>query len=247
MTQATLSASIQRQTVARQYLTAEQEWVLISQVRERTELLSRKTNGFTIEEEQIRLRGERAFNALVKECREIIWALIYRFKFSERISSDELYQVALTELSRAVKTYDPNRVGSKGKRARFISWVFFKVRCTFQSLYRDEFRRNDRQISLCQELMKTTCMTRDEAALPAIPEVDVSEQFRKQLEQLIETTLPEKGAQIFKRSYLQGESPNQIAPKFGIRPSTVRTHNHESRMKLKTDPRLQELVAEYFS
>ena len=126
MTQATLSAK--HEAPARQYLSAEQELSLVAQVKERTELLKRKQDNFTLEEHRIRIRGERAFNTLLEDYQGVMWRLVMRYSFLNRLTLDEMYQIAMVAVERAVSTHDPNRAG---KQRKFSSWVFLKISSRF--------------------------------------------------------------------------------------------------------------------
>ena len=247
MTQAILSASTQHQTAARQYLTAEQDWALVTQVKERTELLKLKKDDFTLEEHRIRIRGERAFKTLIEVYRRLIWGLVYRYQFSERITDDEMYQIAIIAVNYAMSRHNPNR---KGKLSKFSTWVFLQVKCRFIDLYRSELSLARRvkvvQNSLSQDAGNANEQTPLKASLEA--ERDSLEAgFKEQLNQIITSTLRADYAQTIKEQYFVNKKLVHIAHEQGKSPSYIRAKNTISRKKLRENPKLRELAQAYFS
>jgi hypothetical protein len=64
MTYATLPLPSQKKPATRQYLTEEQVLCLVDLVKERNKLLENKKDSLILDEERIRIKGDRAFNAL---------------------------------------------------------------------------------------------------------------------------------------------------------------------------------------
>lgn len=238
MTYAIASRSSQEKTIADEYLTAEQENLLVVHVRERTELLKNKQDNFTLEEQKIRIRGERAFNTLVDKYRRLIWSLVYRFNFSERITTEEMYQFAVIVVNRAINNHKPNR---NGRQAKFSQWVFVQIRQQFINLFRDEIRYEQRCIKVCNCLISNTCLTNKQTSL----KLALEENFREQIEQIITTALTGKRAEVFQGCYLNGESPQEIAARLGLSERAVYSHRSKARKKLMANPRFQELAQEY--
>ena len=244
MTYATLSASSSEKTAARQYLSADQELALVAQVKERTELLKLKKDSFTLDEQRIRIKGERAFNTLIDEYRGLIWSIVHRYSFSKRITTEELFQVAIIAVNYAVGKHEQNR-GHK-----FSSWVFLKIKSRFTDLYRSELCLT-RRLKITQDsLVKHTRIANEQTPLKVTLEkekVSLEEKFSECLNQIIMATLPEGHVQALKEQYFEGKPVQDIAKEQGKPSWFIEGKNRRSRVKLKANPRLRELAQEYFS
>ena len=240
MAQVIISESIQQKTSARQRLTAEQELALVAQVKERNELLKRKKDSFTLEEQRIRIKGERAFNALVDGYRNLIWSLVYRFKVSNRIAYDDMYQAAVKEIDRAVNTHNPKKIG---KQAKFSTWVCIHIRSKFITLFRDEYRFVSKNEAFCNNLINTNHLINEQTPL----KVAIKGDFREQIEQTIKHSLSEKQSTTVIAHFLEGERLTQIALKLGESTECIEKRSSNGSKLLRTNPRLQELAQVYFS
>jgi RNA polymerase sigma factor (sigma-70 family) len=240
MTQAFLSASTQRQTAARKYLTAEQEWALISQVRERSELLKRKTQGFTLDEKRIHIKGERAFKTLIESYRRVIWSLIYRFHITERFTTDEMYQVAIIAAEKALTCYDPQ---SFDRESSFGGWIHCRIRFAFLNLMRSEFRFADRNRAFCNVLKQDTQCADERTPLKDA----MQEDLRTQLEKVVTESLSTQNALLIDAFYANQKKVKVVAAEFAMTEQAVENRNLRSRAQLRKHPRLQELAQAYFS
>jgi RNA polymerase sigma factor (sigma-70 family) len=240
MTYATLSAPSQRKSAARQYLTLEQELALVAQIKERNELLKSKKDSLTLEEQRIRLRGERAFNRLVKEYKCLIWSLVNRFSFVERITEDEMYQIAIIAINYAISKHDPDRFG---KRRMFSSWVSMKVKCRLIDMYRSELCLCNRTRAIHVALVKNSCFANNQTPLT----FSMEEDLRTQLDRIVTSSMSNENAHMFKKFYLEGKQTSHIAMELGTTYRFVEGRNRRSRDQLRKNPRLQELAETYLT
>ena len=240
MAQATLSKSIQRQTAARQYLTPDQEWALILQVRARNELLKRKTQDLTLDEKRIHITGERAFKTLIESYRRVIWSLIYRFQFTERFTTDEMYQVALIATEKALNCYDPQ---SFERVSSFGGWVHCRIRFAFLTLMRAEFRFADRNRAFCKVLKQDAHDVDERTPLKAAMQADL----RAQLEKVILESLSTQNALLIKAYYANQKKVKVVAAEFALTAQAVENRNLRSRAQMRKHPRIQELAEAYLA
>jgi DNA-directed RNA polymerase specialized sigma subunit len=170
MTHVIVTRSSQEKTVARrrQRLSAEQELALVTQVKERTELLKTKKKTLTLEEQRIRIDGERAFNSLVKEYKCLILSLVDRFNFLDQVTTDELYQVAVIAINQAISKHNPNR---NGKLSRFSSWAFLIIRSKFIDMSKAELGLVNRTNGVRVELVRNNCHANERTPLKVSMEI----------------------------------------------------------------------------
>ncbi|KAI9129345.1 sigma-70 family RNA polymerase sigma factor [Acaryochloris sp. CCMEE 5410] len=221
-------------------LTEQQAWELASQVKARTQLLKHKKEGLTLAEKRICLRGERALRLLINECRPIIWAQIYRFIGSERISRDEMYQLGVMCVERAANNHNPNK---PGRQRKFKSWVSFQLRQRFLNLFRGEFRFCRRNRNTCNQLIHTNRNSDGYTPLDSA----LNKDLRERLDQIITTSLTEQKAKLLQAYYWQDRDSASIASHFGIKRETVKGYLYESRKQLRENPQLKELAESVFS
>ncbi|KAI9130210.1 sigma factor [Acaryochloris sp. CCMEE 5410] len=138
-----------KQLSDRRYLTTDEQLALVSQVQARTLLLKQKKAGLTLEETRICLRGERALKALVEGHHKMIWLMIHRFNFSDRLTTDELFQIGIITIEKAANYYNPTR---PGRYRRFSSWVFFLLRQKFRNLFKQELGYEHKRKTLYGQL-----------------------------------------------------------------------------------------------
>jgi RNA polymerase sigma factor (sigma-70 family) len=237
MAQATLSAK--HETPARQYLSAEQELSLVAQVKERTELLKRKQDNFTLEEHRIRIRGERAFNTLLDDYQGVMWRLVIRYSFLNRLTLDEMYQIAMVAVERAVSTHDPKRAG---KQRKFSSWVFLKISSRFISLYRTELVHS-RKLRAAYEGARNSVKPKEYRMPDPLPKVNLKEVMLKE----IESTLTPGDAQILKDYYIHRTPRRTVAQRLGYSLSFLDIRKREGLRQLRSNPRIQELAETYLA
>jgi RNA polymerase sigma factor (sigma-70 family) len=242
MTYAIVSRSSQEKTVARrrQRLSAEQELALVAQVKERTELLKSKKGNFTLEEQRIRIEGERAFNSLVKEYKFLILSLVDRFNFLDHVTTDELYQVAVIAINHAISKHNPNR---NGKLSRFSSWAFLKIRSKFIDMSKAELGLVNRTNGVRVALVRNNCYANERTPLKVSMEGDL----KAQIDQVVEESLPAESAQVLRAFYYDGKRSKQIAAELGTSGPAIDRQNRMSRIELKAHPLLQELAEAYIA
>jgi RNA polymerase sigma factor (sigma-70 family) len=170
----TSSQSTQRQTTARPYLTNEQQLALVAQVKERNELLKIKQDNFAFEEQWIRINGERAFNTLIHEYRNLIWWIVRRYNFSRQITLDEMFQIAVIAVKYAINKHNPNR---KGKICPFSGWACLKIKSRLISLYRSELGLTKRMRTIQNDLVKKGFSINETTPLKISTESDLRSQF----------------------------------------------------------------------
>lgn len=239
MTQATLSASTQEKAPVRRYLTPDQELALIVQVQERTQLLQSKTACLTLDEHRIRIQGERAFNRLVEDYKGTIYRLIHRYRFLNRITFDEMYQIALVAFEKAVSSFNPK---CPGKQRKFSSWAFLKITSKYISLYRSELVYS-RKVRSAYEGARATDKPSEYQPPAPLPQANL----KQIIVQEIEASLPMSDAQILKDFYINRYSMKVIALNFGYSTEVLNKCKRQSLRKLRTNPRLQELAEEYIA
>lgn len=239
MAYATLSVSIQEKAPVRQYLTPEQELSLIAQVKERTQLLQSKTACLTLEEQRIRIQGERAFERLLADYKGTIYRLIHRYSFLNRITFDEMYQIALVAFEKAVSSFNPK---CSGKQRKFSSWVFLKITSKYISIYRSELVHS-RKVRSAYDGLRACDKPNEYKSPKPLPEANL----KKVIIQEIESSLPESDAQILKDYFLHEYSMKVIALNFGDSTTVLSMRKRKSLKQLRSNPRLQELAEAYIA
>jgi RNA polymerase sigma factor (sigma-70 family) len=234
MTQAILSVPARKNGSVREHLTAEQEHFLITQVQERTRLLKRKKNFLTPEEQRIRIRGERAFNLLLEDYQGVIRRLMHRYSFLNRISHDEMYQIALVAFEKAVNSYNPN---CSQKQRKFSSWVFLKICSKYISLYRTELCHS-RRIRVAYDALRSKANPNEYQPSETILEVNMREILMDE----IESTLTRCEADILKQFYFQKKKRKEIADQLGCSTLYIDTRRRRSLKQLSTNLRLRGLA-----
>jgi RNA polymerase sigma factor (sigma-70 family) len=242
MTHVIVTRSSQEKTVARrrQRLSAEQELALVTQVKERTELLKTKKKTLTLEEQRIRIDGERAFNSLVKEYKCLILSLVDRFNFLDQVTTDELYQVAVIAINQAISKHNPNR---NGKLSRFSSWAFLIIRSKFIDMSKAELGLVNRTNGVRVELVRNNCHANERTPL----KVSMEEDLKAQIDQVVEESLPVESVQVLRAFYYDGKRSKQIAAELGRSGPAIDRQNRMSRTELRANPRLQELAEAYIA
>ncbi|NJM68242.1 MAG: sigma-70 family RNA polymerase sigma factor [Acaryochloris sp. RU_4_1] len=235
MTQTNLSLPRQGKQPSENYLTTEEQLALVSQIQERTKLLKKKKAGLTLEEMRIRLRGERALKTLVHNCHRLIWSLINRFNFSDRLSNDELYQIGIITVERAANSYNPNW---PGKPRNFTAWVFFLLRQKFRNLFKRELGLERKRATLHEQIRANARLCNDDTSL----EFAIFEELKQLLKPILKTLTFHKQGQAFRAFYLQGETKHQIAISLGMTDNSVRTYLYEARKQLRGNPQIRELA-----
>jgi RNA polymerase sigma factor (sigma-70 family) len=235
-----MTQTIVHKPISENWLTNEQVWDFVFQIRARTELLKHKKDNFTLEEERIRINGERALRAIVKDFYRLIWAVIHRFNVSDRFTFDEMYCIAVRVVEHAANSHNPIR----GKRQKsFSGWVFMQLRQHFMRLFRDEFAYIRRNKAAYNNLKNNACFSNDKTPLKVLLEED----FREQIEQIVTASFSERRSEIFKEYYLNEEPVKNIAIKLGISRVTVETNTSKVRKQLRENPQFRELAEAYLA
>lgn len=237
MSHVTLSRPTEVQTAAGQYLTDEEAWKLVAQVKARTELLKRKEDNFTLEEQRIRINGERAFNTLVNECSRLIWSLVHRFNFSNRVTSDEMFQLARIAIHRAVNNH---KSGKAQNPKSFMGWVFLYIKSKFIDLYREELRYV-RRVKAAKDSLKAQFSSNQETPLQLAIERNLGEIVNQE----IDSILPERNRFVVKAFYLQDQERKQIGRSIGRSDQVVSELKRNSLNQLSNQPRIKELYQVY--
>lgn len=240
MTYATLSASSSEKTAARQYLSTDQELALIAQVKERTELLKVKKDNFTLDEQLIRIRGERAFNTLFSEYRFLVWHLIKRFSISDRVTLEEMQQHAAIGFDKAINSY---KTSTGCHKERLSGWVFFVLRRKFIGIFRSEMNFVKRTKNIEQGLIKTLQASNNETPIKAL----MQEEIKIKIELAIPESLTDVQSKVFIAHYYNEVPGKVLAAQLGTTNQAIKDKNRWSRISLRKNPRLQELAQEYFS
>lgn len=225
---------------AREGLPEQEQWILATHVKARTQLLKRKKEGLTLDERRICIKGERALRLLVEECRRVIWAQIYRFNFDHRTPTEELYQIGLMCVELAANSYSPNR---PGKRRNFKGWVSLKLRSRLFNRFDTEFRYHRRGKAYCDQFINTNCTSNTYTPLDSA----INKGLRDKLDQIITTSLTDQQAKIIQAHYWQGRDAGNIATHFGINRGMVRTYLYRSRKQLRENPQIKELAESVLS
>lgn len=220
---------------AREGLTEQEEWALVAQVKERTQLLKRKKEGLTLAEKRICIRGERALRLLVQECHPVIWSLINRFNGSQYIPTEEMYQLGVMCVERAANNHNPNK---PGRKKGFKSWVLFQLRQLFIKLFDKEFGYYRRNKAICEELKLIKPVGDEDTPIDAKSNNDLKDK----LDQIITASLPDYKAKLLQAYYWQGQDSANIANNFGLPRGTVNNYLRASRKQLRENPQLKELA-----
>jgi RNA polymerase sigma factor (sigma-70 family) len=177
---------------------------------------------------------------LVAEHTNLIWLLIHRFNVSDRITPDEMYQIALQEVNNAINRHNCNR---EGRTARFKNWLFLHIRSKFICLFKIELNFVQRNERYRTQLINTNSFANEETPLKVAIEADL----REQIKQVVMSTLDEGQATTIKAYFFEGLQYVSIAHRLGEKPGTIEMRSTRGRKKLKENPRLQELAQEYFA
>ena len=198
-----------------------------------------KKDGFTLEEHRIRIRGERAFNTLLEDYQGVMWRLVMRYSFLNRLTLDEMYQIAMVAVERAVSTHDPNRAG---KQRKFSSWVFLKISSRFISLYRTELVHS-RKLRAAYEGARNSVKPREYRMPDPMPKVNLKAVMLEE----IESTLTPADAQILKDCYIHRTPRRAVAQQLGYSLSFLDIRKRAGLRQLRANPRIQELAEAYLA
>lgn len=220
------------------YLTTDEQLAFVSQVQARTQLLKQKKTELTLAEKRICLRGERALKALVDGCRGLIWSMIHRFNFSNRLSTDEMYQIGVITIEKAANYYNPNRAG---RCRRFTAWVFFLLRQKFRNIFKRELGYENKQKTLYAQLSLNTPLCNENTP----QDFAILEEFKQLLKPIIKTLSLKKQVQAFRAFYLEGEATQQIALDLDLTVGSLKTYLYEARKQLRGNPQIHELLGLY--
>ena len=219
-------------------LTPDEEWALVAHVQARTQLLEHKKEGLTMDEKRICHRGERALRLLVQDCHRLIWWHVNRSNFSYRIPKEEMYQIGLMCVDLAANSHNPNK---PGKQRSFKSWVSLKLRSRLINRFDTEFRYHRRGKAYCDQQIHNNDISNGYTPL----KLAFYQALREKLEQIIQTSLIGKKAEVFRAYYLQNEESKQIADSLGLKVETVWKYNQLSRRtapRKPTTPRVGRVV-----
>lgn len=110
---------------------ASTEFALIRSAAQRTELLHRKPQAFTSEEQQVIRRGEHALQQLWSAHRGLIRRLVATYQTKGyNFRNSDLEQEATLAFFDAVITFDPDKGGKLG------TWAYFQIRARLQKITR---------------------------------------------------------------------------------------------------------------
>lgn len=238
MTHTTTFPARQGKQFSDRYLTTDEQLALVSQVQARTQLLKQKKTGLTLIEKRIRLRGERALKALVEGYHRLIWSMIHRFNFSNRLTIDEMYQISVITVEKAANYYNPNRIG---RQRRFSSWVFFLLRQKFRNIFAHELGFERKQKTLYGQLTLNAPLCNEDTP----QDFAILEELKQLLKPIIKTLSFKKQIQAFRAFYLKGETTQQIALSLGLTVGSIKTYLYEARKQLRDNPQIRELVGLY--